>query len=155
MFRPARDEQGAVADLPGKGSGDEGVSGGTEGALSPHWIVFEVEEERRAQASGEKALAMASLVTPDLPTEQIARSGRTTSAILRSMPTSASSAAAHHRCLLLNRSQRNVNDVGKSKGLLNFLAICPACMRLACKPELSSSRKKSEKPIIYSGLRFF
>lgn len=47
------------------------MSGGTEGALSPHWIVFE-----RRQAEGTApgpALAMGSAITPDLPPEHLGR----------------------------------------------------------------------------------
>ncbi|WP_158046314.1 ring-opening amidohydrolase [Skermanella pratensis] len=47
------------------------MSGGTEGALSPHWIVFERRESDES-ARG-PALAMGSAITPDLPPEHLGR----------------------------------------------------------------------------------
>ena len=47
------------------------MSGGTEGALSPHWIVF---ERKHAKAFGDgPALAMGSAITPPLPPEHLGR----------------------------------------------------------------------------------
>jgi cyanuric acid amidohydrolase len=47
------------------------MSGGTEGALSPHWIVF---ERKHAKPSGDgPALAMGSAITPPLPPEHLGR----------------------------------------------------------------------------------
>ncbi|CAN5125868.1 ring-opening amidohydrolase [soil metagenome] len=49
------------------------MSGGTEGGLAPHWLVL----ERRAAISGAgPALAIGSVHTPDLPPEQLGRSGQ-------------------------------------------------------------------------------
>ena len=48
------------------------MSGGTEGALSPHWIVF---ERKHAKPSGDgPALAMGSAITPPLAAEHLGRS---------------------------------------------------------------------------------
>ena len=52
------------------------MSGGTEGALSPHWIVFEVEHGSERSQSAPRALAMASHVTPPLLPEDIGRMGQ-------------------------------------------------------------------------------
>jgi cyanuric acid amidohydrolase len=46
------------------------MSGGTEGGLSPHWIVFGVREGG-APAPGRSALALASVRTPDLAAEHL------------------------------------------------------------------------------------
>lgn len=48
------------------------MSGGTEGGLSPHWIVFGVREGG-AITPGQSALALASVRTPDLPAEHLGR----------------------------------------------------------------------------------
>jgi cyanuric acid amidohydrolase len=48
------------------------MSGGTEGALSPHWIVFERKSAGRLSSSG-PALAMGSAITPPLPPEHLGR----------------------------------------------------------------------------------
>ena len=48
------------------------MSGGTEGGLSPHWIVFAVREGA-APTPGRSALAIASIRTPDLPAEHLGR----------------------------------------------------------------------------------
>lgn len=48
------------------------MSGGTEGGLSPHWIVFGVREGR-APTPGRTALALASVRTPDLAAEHLGR----------------------------------------------------------------------------------
>lgn len=52
------------------------MSGGTEGALSPHWIVFQVAEDSHRRPSGSRALAMASFVTRDLLPEELGRSAQ-------------------------------------------------------------------------------
>jgi cyanuric acid amidohydrolase len=52
------------------------MSGGTEGALSPHWIVFEVEEQSERAPTASRALAMASHVTRDLLPEELGRRGQ-------------------------------------------------------------------------------
>jgi len=52
------------------------MSGGTEGALSPHWIVFEVEDDSAKPRSAPRALAMASHVTPPLLPEDMGRMGQ-------------------------------------------------------------------------------
>ncbi|WP_160004084.1 ring-opening amidohydrolase [Rhizobium sp. 18055] len=46
------------------------MSGGTEGALSPHWTVFARE---RVDAPGERALAIGVARTADLPAEHLGR----------------------------------------------------------------------------------
>jgi len=48
------------------------MSGGTEGGLSPHWIVFGVREGG-APTPGRTALALASVRTPDLVAEHLGR----------------------------------------------------------------------------------
>lgn len=48
------------------------MSGGTEGGLSPHWIVFSVREGS-APTLGRTSLALASVRTPDLPAEHLGR----------------------------------------------------------------------------------
>ncbi|MFZ1428515.1 MAG: ring-opening amidohydrolase, partial [Geminicoccaceae bacterium] len=48
------------------------MSGGTEGALSPHWIVVEVRDGD-GPATGGKALAVGHVRTEDLPPEAIGR----------------------------------------------------------------------------------
>jgi cyanuric acid amidohydrolase len=48
------------------------MSGGTEGALSPHWIVVEVLDSD-APPSGGKALAVGRIRTADLPADAIGR----------------------------------------------------------------------------------
>ena len=48
------------------------MSGGTEGALSPHWIVVEVRQSD-LPATGGKALAVGHVRTADLPPEAIGR----------------------------------------------------------------------------------
>jgi cyanuric acid amidohydrolase len=51
------------------------MSGGTEGCLAPHWIVFEAREvEEAARSSG--ALALGRSRTPDMPGEQLGRRGQ-------------------------------------------------------------------------------
>jgi len=52
------------------------MSGGTEGALSPHWIVFQVMEDSPRTPTASRALAMASLVTRDLAPEELGRSAQ-------------------------------------------------------------------------------
>ena len=52
------------------------MSGGTEGALSPHWIVFQVMEDSHRPPSASRALAMASFVTRDLLPEELGRSAQ-------------------------------------------------------------------------------
>ncbi len=49
------------------------MSGGTEGALTPHWIVFEVDEDSTTVPTASRALAMASHVTRDLLPEELGR----------------------------------------------------------------------------------
>lgn len=46
------------------------MSGGTEGALAPHWVVFERSE---AEAATRPALALGHAQTPPLPPEQLGR----------------------------------------------------------------------------------
>ena len=46
------------------------MSGGTEGGLSPHWIVFEVRESNEP---ARRAMALASMRTADLPAEYLGR----------------------------------------------------------------------------------
>jgi cyanuric acid amidohydrolase len=50
------------------------MSGGTEGGLSPHWIVFEVREVGAGAGSG--ALALGSARTPDMAGEHLGRRGQ-------------------------------------------------------------------------------
>ena len=50
------------------------MSGGTEGGLSPHWIVFEAREVAEPVAG--KALALGSARTPDLAGEHLGRRGQ-------------------------------------------------------------------------------
>ena len=52
------------------------MSGGTEGALTPHWIVFETIEASDRPQTAAKALAMASFVTRDLLPEELGRSAQ-------------------------------------------------------------------------------
>lgn len=49
------------------------MSGGTEGGLSPHWLVF---SETLAETSADPALAMASSITRALSPEEIGRSAQ-------------------------------------------------------------------------------
>ncbi|EWY42582.1 cyanuric acid amidohydrolase [Skermanella stibiiresistens SB22] len=52
------------------------MSGGTEGALSPHWIVFERKSAGQLSSSGSAlapSLAMGSAITPPLPPEHLGR----------------------------------------------------------------------------------
>lgn len=50
------------------------MSGGTEGCLSPHWIVFEAREVAEPASGG--ALALGSARTPDMPGELLGRHGQ-------------------------------------------------------------------------------
>lgn len=50
------------------------MSGGTEGCLSPHWIVFEAREVTDAAAGG--ALALGGARTPSMPGEHLGRRGQ-------------------------------------------------------------------------------
>lgn len=52
------------------------MSGGTEGALTPHWIVFEVIEDSDRPQTAPRALAMASVVTRDLLPEEFGRTAQ-------------------------------------------------------------------------------
>ncbi len=49
------------------------MSGGTEGGLSPHWLVFEVAEDDTAPIPGRKALALGGARTPAFGPEEIGR----------------------------------------------------------------------------------
>ena len=53
------------------------MSGGTEGGLSPHWIVFEARDSHEA-AHPDGALALGRARTPDLPGEHLGRRGQIT-----------------------------------------------------------------------------
>ncbi len=50
------------------------MSGGTEGALSPHWLVFCVDETD--EPPDEEALALGTALTPDLAPEDLGRSAQ-------------------------------------------------------------------------------
>ncbi len=50
------------------------MSGGTEGGLSPHWLIFEVIDSLEPPAAG--ALAIGRVHTPALPSETIGRTGQ-------------------------------------------------------------------------------
>jgi len=51
------------------------MSGGTEGAMAPHWLVFEIVE-RESVPPGAPALAVAATATRDLMPEEIGRLGQ-------------------------------------------------------------------------------
>lgn len=50
------------------------MSGGTEGGMAPHWIVFE-REEKAGEGGSVPALAIGRAHTPPLPWEQLGRMG--------------------------------------------------------------------------------
>ncbi len=52
------------------------MSGGTEGALSPHWLVFERVESGEGPAYPDGSLAIGSCVTRDLLPEEIGRAAQ-------------------------------------------------------------------------------
>ncbi|QRG09875.1 ring-opening amidohydrolase [Xanthobacter dioxanivorans] len=52
------------------------MSGGTEGGMAPHWLVFERAEGPEASAPGAAALAIGSAHTADLPADQLGRMGQ-------------------------------------------------------------------------------
>ncbi|WP_279480098.1 ring-opening amidohydrolase [Aureimonas sp. SK2] len=52
------------------------MSGGTEGALSPHWLVFERVESGDGPAFADGSLAIGSCVTRDLLPEEIGRAAQ-------------------------------------------------------------------------------
>lgn len=49
------------------------MSGGTEGALSPHWLVFERASDAETSGAGGMSLALGAAITPDLLPEEIGR----------------------------------------------------------------------------------
>ncbi|HUA52372.1 MAG TPA: ring-opening amidohydrolase [Candidatus Sulfotelmatobacter sp.] len=54
------------------------MSGGTEGGLSPHWLVFEVRDAPAPPPGAPKALAIGVAFTPTLPPEAIGRQAQAT-----------------------------------------------------------------------------
>lgn len=72
----------AIGDLLARHAPGEAVasvalvmSGGTEGGLAPHWIVFEARDSSEA-ARSDKALALGRSRTPDLASEHLGRRGQ-------------------------------------------------------------------------------
>ncbi len=64
------------------------MSGGTEGGLSPHWLVFETIPQTSAPQPGVKALAIGSAVTRPFQPEEIGRTAQiqeTAAAVRRAM----------------------------------------------------------------------
>lgn len=52
------------------------MSGGTEGGLCPHWLVFEVDEQSKSAASGLPGLAAGIAFTRDFAPEELGRAGQ-------------------------------------------------------------------------------
>lgn len=66
------------------------MSGGTEGGLSPHWLVFEVDNDHPADNSGVSGLAAGVAFTRDFRPEEIGRTTQvelTREAVLQAMRT--------------------------------------------------------------------
>lgn len=64
------------------------MSGGTEGGLSPHWLVFEVDSNESADRSGAQGLAAGVAFTRDFRPEEIGRTTQvemTREAVLQAM----------------------------------------------------------------------
>ncbi len=49
------------------------MSGGTEGGLAPHWLVFEIRPDTAPSPAGEKRLAIGIAMTPPFAPEEIGR----------------------------------------------------------------------------------
>ena len=110
----------AVAALSGRTLDDVSrhvafvMSGGTEGGLSPHWLVFETRDAPAASAPSERAtLAIGVAMTPDFAPQDIGRLAQieaTAAAVARAMADAGirSPADVHYvqvKCPLLTRER--------------------------------------------------
>ncbi len=147
------------------------MSGGTEGGLSPHWLVFETRDAPPASAPPDRAtLAIGVAMTPDLAPRDIGRPAQieaTAAAVQRAMDDAgiASPADVHYvqvKCPLLTReriesARRAGQDVATEDTYLSMgfsrgasaLGVALALGELS--PQAALSARVCDDPALYSG----